>query len=655
MKVTSFVSLGLIVAFLTTSTVDATDAVASPDNARLMLHLRAGSLAEQGLKGGDSVSRWSDSSGNDRHGTSKADRQPIFVPDGLNGKPAIYFDGQNDCVETGLALQEALAGDFTIIVVADAAQGHPEERRALSGHFSGKGMLHMGLLEPDGRLRHYYLEGKRRKITTEITRLAEGPVKPFVLAMEVRGTQLSGYLNGCLRSAATNSRLQPESYASPARMAVGCRANRKGMDFWQGHIAEILVYQGRLSRAERKQIEGELFETYDIEENPAQGKARLKELYVIDDLGDADGAQVADIDGDGKPDVVAASSRWRDPQGVRHPSRVYWYRQGESLKDWTRHPVYAEGSKLNKVEGIDVGDFDSDQVPEIVVVDQNRKIALFSPDGSDVTGPWSMTVLDPDAVKAQDSLVADVDDDNIPELLYTWEGAQGDQGGINMLDFQGGDVMKADSWKRTRLVRHPGAWWLCSSGRLDLDNDGRQDDIVFSARRARHKSARPGLFWLQGPNTPGGRWKEHVIDDSLKSALHVDSGDFDGDGVRNDIVSLAGPFEHIYLYTYPDWKRQKLFSVGPGKKRRIFNVRRASYGVSDRDDIFSAVARDHAYIFEWTGSEYLQTPLFETSYRHPLDDRIIYADLDGDGVDEAVVPDSGGDRLLWLSFAGPDE
>ena len=366
-------------------------------------------------------------------------------------------------------------------------------------------------------------------------------------------------------------------------------------------------------------------------------------LHVIDDLGDADGAQVADVDRDGRVDVVAASSRHRG-----RSSKIYWYRQGKSPRHWTRHPIYT-GDRLKKVEGIDVHDYDGDGTPEVFALDQaGGVLAVFSAETEKPAGSWRMCLADRNCYGAQDSMIADIAGDGAPELVYTWEGGDADSGGVKCLRYTGGPVGEADSWTVSTLVDHPGAWWLCSSGMLDLDGDGSRDDIVFGARRNRNSSPRPGVFWLEGPEDEGGEWSEHVIDDSPEAVLQLDAGDFDGDGVARDLVACAGPFQHAYLYTYPDWERRKIELPAD---RGVWNARRTPYRAGGRHGIVLTLANDHTYVLHWTGQSWTQRRLFSNTYGHPLDDRIIYTDLDGDGAAEAVIPDSGGNRLFWVSFA----
>ncbi|MFW6059994.1 MAG: FG-GAP repeat domain-containing protein [Phycisphaeraceae bacterium] len=363
--------------------------------------------------------------------------------------------------------------------------------------------------------------------------------------------------------------------------------------------------------------------------------APLTELHVIDPLPDADGAQLADIDGDGRLDIAAAASK---------RGEVVWYRQGEDMRTWTRHAISTGHRKL---EGIDAADFNGDGRVDVIALDQVAgTVILFTPRGDDPTGEWESVVLAKGRHGVQDSMTADLDGDGRPELIYAWEGRRGDQGGVHRLKLTGEDVTDADAWDDRVLVQHPGAWWLGSSGRVDLADDGTADDIVYSARRHRNRAPQTGVFWLEAPGDPDGTWTRHTIADDVGAVLHVDTGDFNGDGDARDVLANTHRFESAHVFTYPNWEATEL----PLPDSGTYNVRRAPFAVGDRDAILVALAKRGLYLLAWDGQTYASTRLLPIDYRHPLDDRILYADLDGDGVAEAIIPDSGGNRMMWLKF-----
>ena len=58
-------------------------------------------------------------------------------------------------------------------------------------------------------------------------------------------------------------------------------------------------------------------------------------------------------------------------------------------------------------------------------------------------------------------------------------------------------------------------------------------------------------------------------------------------------------------------------------------------------------------LFEWVDGRYRPNALLPIDYGHPMDDRMVLYDLDGNGRLEAIVPDSSPqvNRLWIIQFA----
>jgi len=163
-------------------------------------------------------------------------RQPLLIPNAVNGLPALRFDGEHDV----LSFQTPLSGIRTAFWVVRQDPSAYEQGRSLFGgptnDFEG------GYGTPGSIWEGYY--GKT------------GPV---------RGG--STFLNGVPVEGTTMSRPQQMSVISlvttgPA--AASELAGRSLYDAWRGDIAEVIVYDHELNAEERTSVESYLMGRYGI-------------------------------------------------------------------------------------------------------------------------------------------------------------------------------------------------------------------------------------------------------------------------------------------------------------------------------------------------------------------------------------------------------
>ncbi|MDX1636376.1 MAG: VCBS repeat-containing protein [Balneolaceae bacterium] len=379
----------------------------------------------------------------------------------------------------------------------------------------------------------------------------------------------------------------------------------------------------------------------------------IKSLKTIANLSvpDCDGLALGDINGDGRTDILASAST---------TSFVFWFEQGKTPRDWIRHLVW-ESHNNNKIEGNDLGDFDGDGSLEGISLDQRQGQILLHKQMADRS--WQTAAIMENRPILQDSFVKDLDGNGRPELIYTFEGNKEGVGGVHRLQLTGNNPLNPDHWQEHALTPHESAWWLAPE-MMNLSGAGNReaDDIVYTARHLldRNPGSRPGLFWLEPPTDKNRLWKKHDIDTTLNHPLHVDNGDFSGNGSGQDLVVGGFNTDRLYWYNFSsDWKRHSIPvpEIRGKTAKDIWNVRTLPVESNGRDVIL-AVPSDGNWsqmvVFEYLDGVYRGKVLKELPYGHPMEDRILFEDLNGDGTPEMIIADSGGHLLRIMEFVFRD-
>jgi hypothetical protein len=257
---------------------------------------------------------------------------------------------------------------------------------------------------------------------------------------------------------------------------------------------------------------------------------------------------VGDIDGDGFPDVIVASSTFEG---------MYWYR----YPDWTRFTIRPTGGWTTDMQA---GDVDGDGDLDIIAPYYGGGLHWYRnprPGGDPTSGPWEEILIGGVGGSYHDVEVGDLNGDGkldvvtrahgghdthvwIQQTPTTWAPgtAASESGeGIALGDIDGDgdlDIAQNGLWLENprpsgnilaAWPQHPIApeWYGVYVGVLiaDVNGDGRQDVVLAPSESEDGKFA-----WYEAAKPKTGPWIEHVIDPSVSYFHTFKAADMDGDG-----------------------------------------------------------------------------------------------------------------------------
>jgi len=305
-------------------------------------------------------------------------------------------------------------------------------------------------------------------------------------------------------------------------------------------------------------------------ENQGDGAWRR---HAISDSSDTDvGAAAADIDGDGRIDRVAGS---------------FWYRNpGAGGGAWTTHR-YGEA---RYVHDLLVADMDADGRPDVVTLLPREIVWFKNPSNPLDTAQWEKNIIvygEEYATHHGGIAVGDLDGDGDPDVSRldcwfenpgsgagTWtrrpgpdfgrDGPWGLTGKALILDMDGdgaNDLLQAEcdigngrvAWFRNLdgkgLTWRPHLFKDSTEGHdfhslvvADFDGDGDPDVLSIGGSNG---SGAPKVFIWERLDPKGEQWNEHLILEGVKGHEAV-AGDYDGDG-DVDILSKSWGDSFHYL------------------------------------------------------------------------------------------------------------
>ena len=153
--------------------------------------------------------------------------------------------------------------------------------------------------------------------------------------------------------------------------------------------------------------------------NPGDGSADWEIFTIGETIRFADRIEIADVNRDGKIDVVVTEERWPEPEDAH----VFWFeRTGEStgLK-WLRHTITTQNTSNN----LDIADMDGDGDIDIITAEHrgSKNVQIWENNGEGIT--WREHVISVGKENHLGARITDIDNDGDPDILgIAWDNYQ---------------------------------------------------------------------------------------------------------------------------------------------------------------------------------------------------------------------------------------
>ncbi|HEY2321220.1 MAG TPA: LamG-like jellyroll fold domain-containing protein [Thermoanaerobaculia bacterium] len=189
---------------------------------------------------------------------AKPEQAPAAAANALNGHATVQFDGTDQMLMTSIDISPARMPEGTVITVFRSKTADKSPLRKVYGDDNGSYDRAIGL-DDRGEDKNFTLfsgSGVQGYFNLEAG-------KPYIVVDQYSPTEFSGWVNGnpALTKIAAAWGEKPED--SLPNMYIGGTGTSYS-EFWNGDVAEVIVYGRALTDAERTQVEDYLAKKYGI-------------------------------------------------------------------------------------------------------------------------------------------------------------------------------------------------------------------------------------------------------------------------------------------------------------------------------------------------------------------------------------------------------
>ena len=224
----------------------------------------------------------------------------------------------------------------------------------------------------------------------------------------------------------------------------------------------------------------------------------------------------ADLDGDGDLDIAA--SNW-------NRGAVAWFENDGSPNDeeeWKQHKI---DDALGEARTIRTADFDRDGDLDLLATGRTtRQTVWYENVGKPQASEWKKHVIDDQSKYPTHGQPADMDGDgDLDVVLARGFGPPFDEPGVvhQVVWYENNGQPASGPWNKHAIAPLPQAFEAFAA---DLDGDGDLDVA------ATGWSAAGSVIWIENTGDPRGAWKTHVLKDKWTNANQIIAADLDGDG-----------------------------------------------------------------------------------------------------------------------------